>query len=205
LNVNLGLTFSQKLLEMIDTVLQLAETNLEQLDALVVVTGPGSFTGLRVGIASMKALALRLQRPLVGVTSLDALAESALTRGTVAAFMDARRGQVFAALYTRDSALAPPVMIREAEVEAPGRWIASLSREDVKFVGDGTQIYRDLIEQAGHRVIPSDCFIARSAVCSALRKLKSGDLPAADLIDAYYVRPPDAETGAGQTVKAKTR
>ena len=205
MNVNLGLTFSQKLLEMMDTVLRLAETRLEQLDALVVVVGPGSFTGLRVGIATMKALALKLACPLVGVTTLDALAESARISGTLAAFMDARRQQVFAGLYSRESPEAAPVMIRDAEAEEPGKWIASLSHQDVKFVGDGAEAYRGLIEQAGHTVLASDCFVARSAVFNALRKLEGGAVPAADLIDAFYIRPPDAELAAKQGPKARCR
>lgn len=193
LNVDAGLTFSQKLLEMIDFVLCVAGVKLEQLDSLAVTTGPGSFTGLRVGISTMKALALRTGRPLVGVTTLDALAESAAESGVIAVFMDARRHQVFAALYEKASPQATPVLVREGEAVAPEEWIASLEQKQVKFVGDGILVYRELIEQAGHTMVPSDLFLARSTAKAALRRLCAGQIPPADLLDAHYIRPSDAE------------
>lgn len=192
LNVDVGLTFSEKLLEMIDFLLGLSQTRLQQLELLAVTTGPGSFTGLRVGIATMKALALRLQKPLIGVPTLEALAASVNDSGVIAPFMDARRGQVFAALYrkTPDGLLE---LLREAEALSPARWIDSLSERCVKFAGDGAAAYRSLIESAGHAVVPSDSFVARSAALLALRRLTRGDNPPSELVDAFYVRPSDAE------------
>jgi len=193
MNVDAGLTFSEKLLEMIDFVLYVPGISLQALNALAVTTGPGSFTGLRVGISTMKALALRTGCPLVGVTTLDALAESVAEAGRVAPFMDARRRQIFAALYEKKSPLAAPVLLREGEAAPPDQWIASLGQEQVKFVGDGTLVYRDLIEQAGHIVTNSDFFLARATAAAALRRLCAGQILPADLLDAHYIRPSDAE------------
>ncbi|HEV8131249.1 MAG TPA: tRNA (adenosine(37)-N6)-threonylcarbamoyltransferase complex dimerization subunit type 1 TsaB, partial [Acidobacteriota bacterium] len=193
LNVDVGLTFSEKLLEMIDFVLRLSGVELEHLDALAVTTGPGSFTGLRVGISTMKALAMRLRCPLIGVTALDCLAESAATSGWIATFMDARRHQVFAALYEKMAPGAPPRLVREGQVGAPDEWIRSLDQKQVKFLGDGTLPYRDLIASKGHTILESDLFLARVAIVVALRRLSAGNLPPADLLDAYYIRPSDAE------------
>src|SRR5262245_2408089 len=77
LNLDVGLSFSENLLEMIDFLMRISNCTLQELSALAVTTGPGSFTGLRVGIATMKALAFRLQKGLFGVTALEALAEAA--------------------------------------------------------------------------------------------------------------------------------
>lgn len=194
LNVDVGRTFSEKLLEMVDFVLRLSQVGLRQLDLLAVATGPGSFTGLRVGITTMKALAMRLGRPLVGVTSLEALAEIVPDSGMIAAFMDARRRQVFAALYEKVCPNAPPHLRRAGEVADPARWIASLYERQVKFVGDGTLLYRDLIEQAGHIVVTSEFFLARVVARVALRRRQNGDIVPLDSVDAYYIRPSDAET-----------
>jgi tRNA A37 threonylcarbamoyladenosine modification protein TsaB len=107
--------------------------------------------------------------------------------------MDARRRQVFAALYEKNSPHAAPVLLREGEATAPDQWIASLGQKQVKFVGDGTLLYRDLIEQAGHIVTNSDFFLARATAAAALRRLCAGQILPADLLDAYYIRPSDAE------------
>lgn len=193
LNVSVGLTFSENLLEMIDFLLRLSGIQLAEIDALAVTTGPGSFTGLRVGIATMKALALRLQRPLIGVTTLEALAAGAPECGLIASFIDARRNQVFAALYEKATPSAMPVLLGQETVLDPARWIRSLPNAGVKFVGDGTQVYRDLIEGAGHRVLASDYFVARAAGFVALERHGGANNPPAGLVDAFYIRPPDAE------------
>ena len=196
LNIDAGLTFSEKLLEMIDFLFRVSGVTLDEVDLLAVSTGPGSFTGLRVGIATMKALALRLERPLIGVTTLEALVAGVSDTGVVAAFMDARRNQVFAALFEKSSADALPVVIREGEASAPFEWIASLTHRAVRFVGDGTLPYRSLIEAAGHSVARSDFFVAREVAAIARHRLVQGAVPPLHLLDAYYIRPADAEMSA---------
>jgi tRNA threonylcarbamoyladenosine biosynthesis protein TsaB len=192
INIDIGLSFSENLLNMIDFLLRIALVGLPDLDALAVTTGPGSFTGLRVGVATLKGLAYRLGRPLYGITALEALAEHADAAGPVAPFMDARRQQVYAALYEKEGPGHPPRLVREGEVTAPADWIASLGSRTVRFIGDGTISYRELIDRAGHSILKSDFFLARATARSALRLLQSGVASDIDAVDACYLRASDA-------------
>ena len=99
--LNLKTTHSERLLGVVDRLLEGLGCTLDQLDALAVVRGPGSFTGLRVGMATAKGLALALELPLVGISSLAALAANApFARMPVCALLDARKDEVYAGLYS---------------------------------------------------------------------------------------------------------
>ena len=92
---NNGLTHSETLLPMIDTALKAAGLTVDDLDVLGVTNGPGSFTGLRIGLAVVKGLALPRQIPCAGVSTMAALAYGLAGEGTVIGAQDARRGQVY--------------------------------------------------------------------------------------------------------------
>jgi tRNA threonylcarbamoyladenosine biosynthesis protein TsaB len=177
------------------------------LDLFAVASGPGSFTGLRIGIATMQGLSFVHRRPLVGVSALEALAwlgSHGLAEGSVvAAWMDAHRREVFAALYRVTHALlgygtglAGLVEIEGPTVGAPDvtleRWIDSGARAGV-FVGDGAILYRQAI---AHRV-PSGRILPAPALAGAIGRLAAtraqglGSGPAA--IQPLYVRRPDVE------------
>jgi len=101
--VDCGRAHSERLLSTVDWVLSEAGLTLEQVEALAVTTGPGSFTGLRVGIATWKGLALANRRPLIPVPTLDAMTRLAAFRsGTVCPMLDARMGEIFGAVYAFD-------------------------------------------------------------------------------------------------------
>lgn len=170
-------------------VLQSHAMQVSDVDLFAVASGPGSFTGLRIGIATMQGLAMANARPLVGVSALDALAEVARTAGSdrgvppdgeVAAWMDAQRGQVFSAVY------AGSAPVESALVEKPdailARWVREGRRPGV-FVGDGAIAYRELIG----RLVPG------AAIVDPLLPLA----PAIASLGATYIRrhgpvPPDA-------------
>ena len=101
---------SEKLLPMIDEVLRLASVSLDHVEAIAVSIGPGSFTGLRIGLTTAKGLAVALSRPLVAVPTLDALVQEYLRSGavpdakTVCALIDAKRDEAFFAIYSVDAA-----------------------------------------------------------------------------------------------------
>ena len=139
------------------TVLEQAGWPLSSLDAFAVCVGPGSFTGLRIGIASMQGLASAWQKPLVGVSGLDALARcvAAEAPGPVVAWVDAWRGEVYAARYVDGAAVGPAV------VERPDAWLTRTATDDAAarpttWVGDGAGTYRDLIVSArgAHARVP---------------------------------------------------
>jgi tRNA threonylcarbamoyladenosine biosynthesis protein TsaB len=180
----------------LQTLLAHAGLQLADVDVFAVATGPGSFTGLRVGIATMQGLAFAGGTPLVGVSALDALAAIAQqTDGLeapmrTATWVDAWRGEVYAALYDGAREIEP------VSVEAPDRVLARLPA-GVYFIGDGVALHRARIEErlgARARLArdpspPLAGAIARLAYAAAI----AGHRPAADAIRPLYVRRPDAE------------
>ena len=98
--VNYKKTHSQTLLPMLDEVAKMTELDLSTIDAIAVAAGPGSFTGLRIGSATAKGLALALKKPLVAVPTVEALAYNLYdTNGLICPIMDARRNQVYTGIY----------------------------------------------------------------------------------------------------------
>jgi tRNA threonylcarbamoyladenosine biosynthesis protein TsaB len=126
--------------------LESAGVDLHDVELFAVAAGPGSFTGLRVGIATIQGLAVAGGRPVVAISTLEALARSAVRDGRkVAAWMDAQRGEVFGSLYAPDgrsilidASSAPP----EATLSA---WHVKSDLRETTFTGDGAVRYRDRI------------------------------------------------------------
>lgn len=116
-----------------------AGTRLSEVDVFAVATGPGSFTGLRIGIATMQGLAFAAGKPLVGVSGFDALARIAGVQPRVATWVDAWRGEVFAALYENGLDLLEPVLSR------PQPLLESLRGRPTLFIGDGARMHADTI------------------------------------------------------------
>jgi tRNA threonylcarbamoyladenosine biosynthesis protein TsaB len=127
-----------RILEDVDSLLAEAGLEREEIEGIVVGTGPGSYTGLRMGLVTARALAIALGAPVAGVSTLDALAAGAPGAQPV---IDARRSEVF----TLEEG-SPAVMPAENLHVKPG---------DV-YVGDGAVRYRDLLEARGARVLPDD-------------------------------------------------
>ena len=151
---------SRWLLPAVDSVLKGLAVAPGEIDAFAVAVGPGSFTGLRVGISSVQGLALATVKPCLGASSLDVLARSGRGRApTVVALVDAFRGEVFGAVY--DAEARPRGGPR---VGAPETFAAGLEGA-VAFVGDGAQRHRALLERGRHeaRFPEVDLFLAGSS------------------------------------------
>ena len=176
------------------TALDRAGLGLAEVDVFAVATGPGSFTGLRVGIATMQGLALAADRPLIGVSALDALAraaEPAAAGARVAAWVDAWRGEVYAALYDGAREVESP------SVEPPEAILARLRGARTLFIGDGVGARREAILAAMH---PHGALapILEPPLASLIGRLASaaaaaGRRPGPSEIQPLYVRRPDAE------------
>ena len=179
---------------------------LGDLDLYGVAVGPGSFTGLRIGIATIQGLAFAHGRPVVGVSALDALAEAAgppsQERGGApvlrAAWMDARRGEVYGRLYRPVGStwqpMGQPLVGRPSDVVAA--WFMSSTDGTVEFVGDGAVACRaELASALGHRasVIETVPPLAPAIATIAAREGAAGRAVAADALRPLYIRRPDVE------------
>ncbi|OFV90038.1 MAG: tRNA (adenosine(37)-N6)-threonylcarbamoyltransferase complex dimerization subunit type 1 TsaB [Acidobacteria bacterium RIFCSPLOWO2_12_FULL_65_11] len=177
------------------------------IDLFAVAAGPGSFTGLRIGISTIQGLALTVGRPLVAVSALEALAQCASERAgagrSVAAWMDAHRGEVFAALYrVMPAPIFDPERIVEVEGPTVGHPLAVIERVadhlphgPAVFVGDGAVLYAASIErrwpsQAGPLPQP---LLAGAIGRMALARATRGDTIHPSSVRPLYVRRPDAE------------
>jgi tRNA threonylcarbamoyladenosine biosynthesis protein TsaB len=151
------------------------------LDRIGVTVGPGSFTGLRVGLAFAQGLAAALDRPLVGISALDALAASVEEALTVAALIDARRGQVYARFWTGGAAEGPAEALT---LEVAAARIATLGSEAV-LVGSGAALFA---EAAAGPVLRG----LEGPAPEALARLAAAADPAVALARPLYLRAPDA-------------
>ncbi len=182
-------THSERLMPVIDRMLADAGWAPESLEALAVAVGPGSFTGLRIGLAAVKGLAVALGLPIAAVPTLDAMA-AALPFATlpVCPVLDARKGEVYACLYRWDG----QAMRREWDYSAlaPEALAARLA-EPVIVLGDGAR----LVLSSHARLAPPHRRLPSPAAVGALgaSHLAAGHrVPAADLVP-IYLRPSEAE------------
>ncbi|MGI6007944.1 MAG: tRNA (adenosine(37)-N6)-threonylcarbamoyltransferase complex dimerization subunit type 1 TsaB [Ruminococcus sp.] len=146
--VNYKKTHSQTLLPMLDEIVSMTELDLNSIDAIAVAAGPGSFTGLRIGSATAKGLGLALDKPIVAVPTVDALACNLYdTDQLICPMMDARRQQVYTGIYTFENHRLK--VLREqtpAAVADLVLWLNDYGR-GVIFLGDGVPVYRSVLEQ----------------------------------------------------------
>jgi tRNA threonylcarbamoyladenosine biosynthesis protein TsaB len=145
LQVRQGRRHAELLVPAIETLTRMAAIGTQQIGRIAVDIGPGLFTGLRVGVATAKALAAALDIPIVGCSSLDLLAHPHRRQDrVVASVVDAKRGEVFWALYRPDG--AHTTLITEATVSSPDVLVEELAgRGGVLAVGDGARRYADAL------------------------------------------------------------
>ena len=174
---NFKKTHSQTLLPMLDEIVTMTEIKLEEIDAIAVAKGPGSFTGLRIGSATAKGLGLALKKPVIGVPTVDALAYNLYgVEDLTCPIMDARRGQVYTGLYTFEGdsfnvlVKQQAVMLVEMIEE-----IKKLGKR-VIFLGDGVEVHREKIME----LLGEQCYFAPAHV----NKQRAGAVAA--IASVYY-------------------
>ena len=161
-----GLTHSRTLLKMAEDLLENAGTKLENIDVLAVAQGPGSFTGVRIGVAAVKGLAWGADKPAVGVSTLEAMAYHLIDRtdGVICCSMDARRGEMYNAKFLSDGekltrlcpdrAVPLKTVMEEAEKE----------KKRYFFVGDGAELcYNAFLEAGLEAQLPAEPMRLQSA------------------------------------------
>ena len=189
------------LLPLVERVVERAKITFSEISALAVSIGPGSFTGLRIGLSTVKGLSYGWETPVIGVPTLLAVAARVTVwQGLICPFLDARRKEVYAALFqkkgdkglerlTGDLVCPPEQIIQE---------IQSYHQETCLFIGDGTRVYKGLIKAylADRALVtlgesyPSTAF---SVARIAEEKVKKGEFDSPGLLAPLYLRPSEAE------------
>ena len=146
--VNHKKTHSQTLLPMLDEIVCMTETDLHSIDAIAIAKGPGSFTGLRIGSATVKGLGLALDKPIIGVPTIEGLAMNLYgTDALICPLMDARRNQVYTGIYRfQDGKLQ---VVKDQIPTGIEEIVEALNKigQNVIFLGDGVPVYREVIEK----------------------------------------------------------
>lgn len=204
---------SNTLLKDIDECLARAEVALTDVNLFAAASGPGSFTGLRIGLATVKALAATLERPCVGIPTLHAVAHAAGPSTATVALLPAGRGEVFAQMLS----VSPDG--RVIELDAPAHLSPQMVVEkyggltDLKWAGKGARVYLEIlvaysrgqgiafgengateaIQHPGWTLAPEQENLSRHVAALAWQRLQSGQVLDPVSLTAIYVRPSDAE------------
>jgi tRNA threonylcarbamoyladenosine biosynthesis protein TsaB len=191
---------AQRLLSLIDELMQRGGADWPSIERIAVGAGPGTFTGLRIGIASAQALAAATGLPLVGVSTLRSLALAAHDRepaNATLAVIDARRGEAFVAGWaggenplSAEPALAPCVLTPDQLAR-----VAAGSGASTQAVGDGALKFRELLEQAGVSVPGEDSALHRVPAREHCRLAVLAQPSTDGRIEPEYLRLPDAVVG----------
>ncbi len=195
-----GRAHSERFLETMDWVLRESGATLGDIDLLAIGIGPGSFTGLRVGAAAMKGLALGYSLPLMGVPSLDAMARLAVFgNATVMPLLDAKMSEVFGAIYTFNNGIRTkhtPDMVCPIE-KLLGQLDAIESHGGVYVLGDGATRYAEAIRTRVPEAVflPPPCNIPRASAIAyeAAERLAAGAPADAASVAPVYLRKSQAE------------
>jgi tRNA threonylcarbamoyladenosine biosynthesis protein TsaB len=172
------------------------DIKLNDIELLAVTTGPGSFTGLRVGIAFAKGLTAGLKLKTIPLNTLDAMAFSLNTDVQhLSPMIDAKKKEIYTALYDMRDGI--PVRSGEYHSVVPQKWMEELPDKTFIF-GSGEANYRDIFEKRSAELNIDKDFLASGKILSGMATLadmllREGRIVEAEQLDAYYIRPADAE------------
>lgn len=193
-----GAGHAEVLLPALESLFSLTGYTMERVDLLVCTTGPGSFTGVRTGISTIKGLALATGKPVIGVSTLEAIAMNALpSRRLICPLLDAGKNNVYAGLYRIDQDGFPKSVARERLTDIVSL-VRSLASETVDFVGEAAVLHQKRIREdvVQGAVLPADPFgrlTARSVGMIGLRRYRQGLSQDPLTLFPNYLRLSDAE------------
>ena len=193
ITLNTGETHSKNLLKIIDESLNKAGLSIKDIDGFAVTLGPGSFTGLRIGLSAVKGLASVTKKPVAGISSLDALAYQAGFPNMICALLDARKNEVYCSIYRRID--NKKIRISDESVSAPEQAISEIN-EPCMFIGSGALLYKDLIIQKVGGLslfppLPDNIIRASSVAYLGLEMFLKNQASPAESIVPHYIRKPD--------------
>jgi tRNA threonylcarbamoyladenosine biosynthesis protein TsaB len=209
---------SSSLLQDISDSLEEADVSLQDVDLFACASGPGSFTGLRIGIATLKALAASIKRPCVGIPTLQAVAHAAGYSSATVAVLPAGRGEVFAQMFSVSDDEIVTEIDRAAHL-SPQNLVERYARfMNLKWAGNGAHLQRELLESIAQeqgiifaadeheptnaanerganvwRLAAKEVNLAKHVAALALHAYEIGKVGLPHSLSAIYVRPSDAE------------
>lgn len=209
--VNYKKTHSQTLLPMLDEIVKMTEQDLQEIDAIAIAAGPGSFTGLRIGSATVKGLAQALQKPIIPVPTVDGLAGNLYgTDKVVCPLMDARRNQTYTGLYEfvkKEERYEMHCLKSQCAVDLSEILVLvnELGRE-VIFLGDGVPVFKDVIKEnvtVPYSFAPNTCNRQRASVIGwlGMQLFKQGNYETAVSHAPEYLRLSQAERERNSKIK----
>lgn len=191
-----GSHHSAVLLSALDQLFTLTGRTLEEVDLLACTVGPGSFTGLRIGVSTVKGMALAMSKPVVGVSTLEALAMNAFeAHGLVCTLLDAGHHQVYAGLY-RMGPDGIPQATRPETLTDVIHFLNGLGREEIVFLGDGAARHREFIGQSRRGLLCGggrQRLLGSSVGLIGLRRYRNGSVLDTLAFTPKYLRPSEAE------------
>ena len=197
--INYRKTHSQTLLPMLDEIVKMTNIDLTELDAIAISKGPGSFTGLRIGAATVKGLAMVLDIPVIPVATVDGLAYNLYqTNSIICPLMDGRKNQVYTGLYKWvDNEFKVLLEQKALDIEEISKEI-NKTEEEVTFLGDGVKVFEDQIKEmveVNYNFVPAHLSRQRAGAIGALgiEYYKKGILMDADEFVPTYLRMSQAE------------
>jgi tRNA threonylcarbamoyladenosine biosynthesis protein TsaB len=189
-----SISHSTNLLEMVETALRNADVTMTEVDLFAVAVGPGSFTGLRIGVATAKAFAVHLHRRVLGVATLAAVAHASGFEGQTVSLLPAGRGEVFAQRFKVQQGVVTP--IDEPQHLSPREVIDKYaSLEAVRFAGEGVRMLQEQLAagENSESIVSEIPILAASVAVLAAREYQQGRAVAPEDLHAVYVRASDAE------------
>lgn len=190
-------THAKRLMSAVDVTLEMIGLTIADCDGFAVTTGPGSFTGLRIGISTIKGLGFATRKPVTGVSTLDALAHQFPSfPHLVCPVLDARKGQIYTALCECAGYMKWKRLVEDCAAE-PRQWLKQIQHLCL-FVGDGAIVYGELIRETlgslAHFAPPYLNRVRASVVAYiGMRQILNGQIVDVARLVPHYIRKSDAE------------
>ena len=199
-----GETHARHLMSMVGAAFDLAGMSVNDMDGFAAITGPGTFTGLRIGLSTVQGMALAASKPVVGISSLDALsvqaAPTAHRASLICAMLDARRKEVYYNFYrSTGHAIAPVTGPRVG----PPEIVAEDIGEPCLLVGSGALLYQEVLkeklaEKTSFAALSTHTIRGETVARLSLVKFENNDVPANGILQPLYLRKSDAEVNAAR-------
>jgi len=180
-----GYSHAEKLHEFIKLVVEEAKISMSDLNAIAVSKGPGSYTGLRIGVSAAKGLCFALNIPLISINTLQSLSQSiAFSEGYIIPLLDARRMEVYSAVYANNKS----VRAVEAEIIDETSFSEYLDKDTVYFLGDGAEKCKSFITHKNANFIDNKFPSANEMSALSYMKYKKNDIEDVAYFEPFYLK-----------------